>query len=171
MSRDSDKRPRPAEPESPIEIIRVHPESVDALYCLKQYYTELDRRFEKGFDPGASLPANPDELLPPHGAFLVAVAAGRPVGCGALKSSSADIGSIKRMWVAEDARGRGLGRRILSELEDQARQMGLTTLQLETNDSLAEAIRLYRIAGYHEVSPFNDDPYARHWFEKDLRSQ
>jgi hypothetical protein len=44
--------------------------------------------------------------------------------------------------------------------------LGLNTLRLETNRALAEAIRLYRTAGYHEVSRFNDDPYAHHWFEK-----
>jgi ribosomal protein S18 acetylase RimI-like enzyme len=72
------------------------------------------------------------------------------------------------MWVAESARGLGLGRRILSELEEHAKAQGTTTLRLETNQSLAEAISLYRSAGYVEVAAFNDEPYAHHWFEKHI---
>ncbi|EOD67361.1 hypothetical protein [Amycolatopsis vancoresmycina] len=45
---------------------------------------------------------------------------------------------------------------------------GVRTLRLETNRALAEAIALYRAAGYREVTPFNDEHYADHWFEKDL---
>ena len=72
------------------------------------------------------------------------------------------------MWVAESARGRGLGRRLLLALEEEARTLGLSTLRLETNRALEEAIRLYRSAGYIEVPSFNTDPYAHHWFEKRL---
>jgi len=70
------------------------------------------------------------------------------------------------MWVADTARGLGLGRRMLAELE--ARCPG-PVVHLETNGSLAEAIALYRSAGYTEVEPFNDEPYADLWFEKRLR--
>jgi ribosomal protein S18 acetylase RimI-like enzyme len=72
------------------------------------------------------------------------------------------------MWVAEDGRGLGIGRRMLEALEAEARALGLDTLRLETNSALAEAISLYRKAGYREVARFNDDPYAHHWFEKRL---
>jgi ribosomal protein S18 acetylase RimI-like enzyme len=73
---------------------------------------------------------------------------------------------LKRMWVAPTARGLGLGRRLLTELERLAREHGVRVLRLETNRSLTEAIALYRSAGYREVAPFNDEPYAHHWFEK-----
>jgi ribosomal protein S18 acetylase RimI-like enzyme len=72
------------------------------------------------------------------------------------------------MWVADDVRGLGIGRRMLDALEAEARALGLATLRLETNRALAEAINLYRKAGYQEVASFNDDPYAHHWFEKRL---
>lgn len=149
-------------------IDRVHPESREARWCLEQYYAELDRRFESGFDPSASLPAPATELIPPRGAFLVAAVDGLAVGCGAVTAISAEIASIKRMWIAEAMRGLGVGRRMLAALEDQAAQLGFTTLRLETNRSLREAIRLYTTRGYREVAPFNDDPYADHWFEKQL---
>ena len=69
------------------------------------------------------------------------------------------------MWVSPTARGLGLGRRMLSELEQLSRT---TAARLETNRSLTEAIALYRAPGYVEVEPFNDEPYAHHWFEKRL---
>jgi ribosomal protein S18 acetylase RimI-like enzyme len=74
------------------------------------------------------------------------------------------------MWVSPTARGLGLGRRLLQDLERQARAAGAEVLHLETNRSLSEAIALYRGGGYREVAPFNDEPYAHHWFEKRLAS-
>ena len=72
------------------------------------------------------------------------------------------------MWVAPTARGLGVGKRLLRELEEHARTRGATVARLETNRSLTEAISLYRSAGYVEVAPFDDEPYADHWFEKVL---
>jgi ribosomal protein S18 acetylase RimI-like enzyme len=70
------------------------------------------------------------------------------------------------MWVATSVRGLGLGRRLLSAIEDHARDRRVRTLRLETNRTLTEAIALYRSAGYQEVPAFNDEPFAHHWFEK-----
>lgn len=147
-------------------IERVDPASTAARWCVSQYFGELAGRFEEGFDPDLSIPADDAALRPPSGAFLMASVDGEPVACGAVKSLSPGIGSLKRMWVAESVRGLGLGRRMLSALEAEAGALRLTTLRLETNRALAEAIRLYESAGYVEVAPFNDDPYADHWFEK-----
>ena len=72
------------------------------------------------------------------------------------------------MWVAPDARGIGLGRRLLQELERLARDAGVESLRLETNGALGEAIGLYRTSGFREVEAFNAEPYAHHWFEKRL---
>jgi DNA-binding MarR family transcriptional regulator/ribosomal protein S18 acetylase RimI-like enzyme len=152
-----------------LRIERVDPASPAARWCVAQYFDELDRRFKTGFDPGASLPAEDRELVPPRGAFLVASADGQPVACGALKTVAPGVGSLKRMWVADAARGLGIGRRLLGALEAEAHDLALTTLRLETNDSLHEAIALYRSAGFREVAAFSSDPYARHWFEKTVR--
>jgi GNAT superfamily N-acetyltransferase len=78
------------------------------------------------------------------------------------------VGSLKRMWVAASARGTGLGRRMLLALEAEARELGVTTVRLETNRALTEAISLYQRAGYVQVAAFNADPYADFWFEKRL---
>jgi GNAT superfamily N-acetyltransferase len=108
-------------------------------------------------------------VRPPNGGFVVVYLRGEAIGCGAVKHHPGDVTDIKRMWVAESARGLGLGRRLLEHLEGLARERGSTTARLETGDVLPEAIALYRSAGYAEVPPFNDEPYADRWFSKELR--
>jgi len=135
---------------------------------LQAYVDELGGRFDGGFDPARSISAADHEMTPPAGEFLVAVLYGEPVGCGALKFHPGAPAEVKRMWVAPPARGLGLGRRLLAELEARAAGHGVRVLRLETNQTLAEAISLYRAAGYREVAAFNDEPYAHHWFEKSL---
>jgi ribosomal protein S18 acetylase RimI-like enzyme len=137
-----------------------------AQHCLREYFAELDRRFETGFDPSRSLPAHLDEMRAPAGRFLVASLRGEPVGCGALKFHGTEPAELKRMWVAPAARGLGVGRRLLSELEGRAFSSGNPVVRLDTNRALTEAIAMYRATGYREVDAFNDEPYAHHWFEK-----
>jgi DNA-binding MarR family transcriptional regulator len=148
---------------SPLDPVHPH-----ARYCLHSYFSELDRRFDTGFDPARSTLVNAEELRPPAGLFLVASLRGDPIGCGGLKFHDDEPTDIKRMWVAESARGLGVGRRLLSELEKYAAQHGARAVRLETNKSLVEAISLYRSAGYVKVAPFNNEPYAHHWFEKQI---
>ncbi|HEV8219032.1 MAG TPA: MarR family winged helix-turn-helix transcriptional regulator [Streptosporangiaceae bacterium] len=144
------------------------PASPEARACMAAYFAELGERFDGGFDPGASLPATDGDLVSPAGLLLLARLHGEPVGCGALKFHGTEPAELKRMWVANRARGLGLGRRLLAELEDQARRHGATVVRLETNQALTEAITLYRSAGYAEVAAFSDEQYAHHWFEKHL---
>jgi GNAT superfamily N-acetyltransferase len=144
------------------------PTTPDARWCIDQYFAELNARFETGFDPAQSISADADELTPPAGALLIARLNGRAIGCGALKFHPDAPAELKRMWVAPEARGLGLGRRLLEELEQHAREAGATAVRLETNRSLKEAIQLYRSTGYREVAAFNSEPYAHHWFEKNL---
>ena len=143
-------------------------DSDDVRWCFEQYYAELDDRFEAGFDVAAALPLGLDELTPPRGLVLVARLEGAPIGCGAVKLSDPDVAEIKRMWVSRAARGRGLGNRILAELESRAIAAGRSVARLETNRSLTEAVSMYRRRGYREVAPFNDERYGDHWFEKRL---
>jgi GNAT superfamily N-acetyltransferase len=99
---------------------------------------------------------------------MVARLRGRVAGCGALKLVGGGIGEVKRMWTADFARGQGVARTVLAAIEAKARELGVHTLRLETNKALVEAHALYRAAGYREVSAFNEEPYAHHWFAKQL---
>jgi DNA-binding MarR family transcriptional regulator/GNAT superfamily N-acetyltransferase len=145
-----------------------NPRSPDARSCLRAYFGELARRFDTGFDPALSIGAADEEMTPPAGLFLLATLHGEPVGCGAIRYHDRGPADVKRMWVSPSVRGLGLGRRILAELEERAAANGVRVLRLETNRTLAEAIGMYRSAGYREVGAFNDEPYAHHWFEKTL---
>jgi DNA-binding MarR family transcriptional regulator/GNAT superfamily N-acetyltransferase len=151
-----------------VEVRIEDPATAAATFCLQSYFAELDARFEGGFKPERSISAAAHDLVEPRGLLLVARLRDEPIGCGALKLHGRDPVEIKRMWVAPSARGLGLGRRLLSELERRARERGATVAHLETNRALTEAIGLYRSAGYAEVAPFNDEPYGDHWFEKAL---
>ena len=149
-----------------IDVAPIDPDDPRAQFCLQSYVSELNRRFEAGWDPSRSISAAAAEMRPPAGIFLLASLQGKPMGCVALKLHGEEPAEIKRMWVSDSARGLGIGRRLLSEIEAQAEVFGIQTLRLETNRALTEAINLYRSAGYVEVRPFNDEPYAHHWFEK-----
>jgi ribosomal protein S18 acetylase RimI-like enzyme len=151
-----------------VDIDVVDPATREARLCVQAYFAELGRRFDMGFDPALSIPAELEELRPPLGLFVVATLRHEPVGCGALKFHGDEPAELKRMWVAESARGLGIGRRLLAELERHAAEHGARVVRLETNKALTEAIGLYRSAGYREVAAFNDEPYAHHWFEKRL---
>jgi len=154
---------------SVIHVDEIDPDDAGARYCLQEYFDELDRRFDTGFDPEVSRRAGADEMRAPAGTFLVAHLRHEPVGCGGLKFHGDEPAEIKRMWVAPSARGLGVGRRLLDELERRAAVNGCRAVHLDTNGTLVEAIGMYRAAGYREVTAFNDEPYADHWFEKRLR--
>lgn len=140
----------------------------DAQHCLALYFEELARRFEEGFDPGKGNKASEDELSPPNGSFVIARMDGDAVGCGALRLLDPATAEIKRMWIAPDVRGLGIAVRLLRTLEGIAARLGATKVCLDTNRALKEAHALYRREGYAEIDRFNDNPYANHWFAKDL---
>lgn len=153
---------------SMVQISGCEPGHPAARSCMQAYFSELDRRFDGGFDPARSIPAEDQDLTPPAGLLLVASLYGEPIGCGAVKLHGHAPAEIKRMWVSPAVRGLGVGRRILAGLEEHAAAQGARIVRLETSGTLHEAISLYRAAGYREVGPFNDEPYAQHWFEKAL---
>jgi GNAT superfamily N-acetyltransferase len=151
-----------------VVIEQVDPEHADARYCLAEYVAELNRRSDRGFDPSVGATALPHEVRPPSGAFFVAYLRGEAIGCGAVKHHDDAPAEIKRMWIAPAARGLGLGRRLLETLEVCARDRGAALAHIETSAALGEALALYRSAGWVEVAPFNDEPFADHWLEKRL---
>jgi DNA-binding MarR family transcriptional regulator/GNAT superfamily N-acetyltransferase len=153
---------------TPVEIMVVPPHEVEARWCLDRYFEELAVRFENGFDPHAGKALSDAEMTPPNGFFLLARRDGQPIGCAALVRLDAETAEIKRMWTAPSARGQGVARRMLGELDKVARKAGYRKLRLDTNRALTEAHALYRRQGFVETARYNDNPYAHYWFEKDL---
>jgi DNA-binding MarR family transcriptional regulator/GNAT superfamily N-acetyltransferase len=152
-----------------VEVAPADPKDPRAQHCLAAYAAELDARFADGFDAARSIPLGEDELDEPRGVLLLATLHQEPVGCGALRFHDGAPTELKRMWVSPEARGLGVGRRLLQELEARAAERH-PVVHLETNGSLTEAIAMYRAAGYEEVAPFSDEAYAHHWFRKRLRA-
>jgi GNAT superfamily N-acetyltransferase len=109
-------------------------------------------------------------VAPGRGAFLVAYLDGAPVACGAVRLLDAAAAEVKRMFVVDEARGRGFGRQMLEALESQARDLGATRLVLETGVRQQEALGLYESAGFTRIDPcgeYVDSPLSV-CFGKDL---
>lgn len=146
----------------------VDPRSADALWAMTQYFEELDRRFTTGFDPGDTPVADAPSMSPSGGGFIVARDDDGVVACGGVLRVADTIAEIKRMWVHPRTRGQGLGKRMLTELETLVVALGYSRVILDTNGVLTEAITMYHRSGYTDIERYNDNPYAMHWFAKDL---
>lgn len=116
----------------------------------------------------ASPTATPEELSPPHGAYVALFEDGRPVAGGGVKRIGDRLGELKRMFVVPDARGRGVSRELLAALEDEARRLGFQRLRLDTGPHNSAALVLYPSAGYAEIADYNGNPHAIFWGEKTL---
>lgn len=90
------------------------------------------------------------------------------MGCAGLRLLPERIGEVTRVFVRPAARRRGLGARLIAEIDRRARVHGVAVLRLDTRDDLVEARRLYQRLGFAEVPAFNNGPYAEHWFVKRL---
>ncbi len=99
-------------------------------------------------------PMDGAQFDPPGGRFLIAYAGGTAVACGGWRTHGPGQGEIKRMFVAEAGRRRGIAGRLLAELERTAIDAGLTRMVLETGDAQPEAIALYTRAGYVPTEGF-----------------
>ena len=145
--------------------VRVEPVPDDdpaARECLRAYAAELAVRFPEGYADSALVRPGETEV------FLLAREEDRPVGCVAFRRLSGGAAEVRHLWVSDEARGLGLGRRLLSQVEAAAAGRGITTMRLGTHRSLGEAIALYRSGGYREIPPYDDSPYNQLAFEKAL---
>ena len=95
-----------------------------------------------------------DALAAPDAVFLVARRNGELLGSIAFRIIAPGHAEIKRMFVRAEARGIGVGRRLLEALEDAARQRSIDRISLETGTKQPEAIGLYRASGYQDCPPF-----------------
>lgn len=150
-----------------VVILAEPADSAEVRWCFGRYTEELGRLF--GYVVEEALPLVPDELTPPRGMVLIARHGGEAVGCGAVKLQQPRIAEIKRMWVAPPMRGRGLGRQLLAALELRALEASKSVARLDSNEHLQAALAMYRAHGYREVGPYNAEPFATHWLEKELR--
>ena len=142
------------------------PASPEAALLIRELDDELRRRY-----PGQPIfGLSPAETAAFEGVFLLAWLDGALVGCGALRPLGTDVGEVKRMYVRPEARGRGVARRLLAALEEEAAARGCRRVRLETGVDQQEAIRLYASSGYVPIPCFGEyaeEPYSV-CFEKRL---
>jgi GNAT superfamily N-acetyltransferase len=146
---------------------RREPEEPPASELLAEMRLELNDVYDT-FSRLDNPPLSPAELRPPGGAYLVCFEDDVPVAGGGLRRLSAGVAEIKRMFVRPAARSRGLARSLLVALEDEAVSLGYTTVRLDTGPKQVHGLALYRSAGYVDVEPYNDNPFACFWGEKRL---
>lgn len=160
-------------PVLPILISATSPTSADAKEVSLRYYEEIVSRYhgrpasrQETLDAQAGYPS--DDLAAPLGILLLARQGAAVLGCAGMRVRPGNIGEVTRVFVEPTARGRGVGRRLMEELERRARDLGLDALRLDTRSDLVEARSLYAALGFIEGEAHNTDPYANHWFRKEL---
>ena len=153
-------------------MITVHfelcdPEQPPASELLAATRAELNDVYET-FSRLDNPPLAPAELRAPGGAYVVGYEGEETVAGGGVRRLADGVAEIKRMYVRPSARSRGVAAALLAALEDAARALGYTCARLDTGPKQPHALRLYRSAGYAEVPPYNDNPFACFWGEKVL---
>ncbi len=144
------------------------PDSPAAQNCLRAYFALLTTKIPD-LPPNLFPLPDPDaqQYRPPDGTFLIAFAGDTPLGCVSLRRLTATTGEVKRLWVAATARGQGLARRLMTDLETAARAQGLTRLNLDTHENLTGALILYQKTGWIPTAAYSGPP-STHWFTKPL---
>ena len=145
-----------------VEIRHERPDAPDAEALVLELEDHLAARYPAESRHGFSVRQLIDEGVD----FFVLRSDGRPAGCGGILFVADDgepYGEVKRMYVRDEFRGSGFGRRILAHLVDQARTRGVPLLRLETGIDQVEAIGLYEAMGFRRCLPFGpyrDDPLS-----------
>ncbi|MFF5255734.1 GNAT family N-acetyltransferase [Streptomyces leeuwenhoekii] len=142
-----------------MDIRRVAYDHPDAVKLDAEVQAEYDRRYGDG---GDATVLDPADFVPPNGLYLIAYdEQGVPVASGGWRRQDANAqgnldgdAELKRMFVLEQMRGRGLARRILAALEEDARAAGRVRMVLETGTAQPEAIALYTSSGYEPCEKF-----------------
>ncbi|MCW2541821.1 MAG: GCN5-related N-acetyltransferase [Frankiales bacterium] len=155
-------------PEIKIQTVRYDHDDAQRLTA------DVQREYVRRYGGPDESPMDPAEFAEPAGTFLLAYDGAEPVGMGGWRRHGDErvdtawagpAAEIKRMYVAPQARGRGVARALLAELETTARAAGMDWLILETGDQQPEAIQLYESSGYREIPAFGhyaNEPGAIH---------
>ncbi|MFF8311673.1 GNAT family N-acetyltransferase [Streptomyces lydicus] len=147
--------PRPPGP-TRLTILRTTVADPLARPLLDELTHEYSTRYAKPVDLSREYPA--EEFAPPGGAFLLLLEDGAPVAGGAYRRYDARTAELKRIWTHSAHRRRGLGRRVLAALEEDAAARGYTRVHLTTGPRQPEAKGLYLAAGYRPLFDLSVPP-------------
>jgi ribosomal protein S18 acetylase RimI-like enzyme len=148
-----------ADVEAVLGLFRAYAASLSVDLCFQNFEAEL-----------AGLPG---AYAPLKGALLLARgAAGESLGCVALRpTAEPSVCEMKRLYVAPEGRGTGLGRALAEAIMTEARLLGYAEIRLDTLPEMADAIGLYGRLGFRPIAPYYDTPVAgTHFLAKTLAS-
>ena len=120
---------------------------------VRDLINELDRGLSCEYPPEQRHGLSLDSIFQPHVRFFVARLDGVAVGCGGV-ALFATFGEVKRMYVRESVRGRGIASALLTQIELETKNSGLELLCLETGERQFPAMRLYERAGFRRCDAF-----------------
>jgi GNAT superfamily N-acetyltransferase len=152
---------------SNLRFERADPDEPRASELLVEMRAELNDVYESS-NRLDNPPLVADELRGPDGAYLVGYEGTQAVAGGGLRRLDDGVAEIKRMYVRPSSRSRGVARALLKALEQTARELGYERIRLDTGPKQVHGLALYRSAGYVDVAPYNDNPFACFWGEKHL---
>lgn len=133
------------------------PADVDTCRVLFEEY-----RLSQGFSPcfqgfAGEIAGLPGDYAPPRGCLLVATVEGRPAGCVAVRPLPEGGAEMKRLYVRDAYRGRGLGRTLAREAIARAAALGYGELRLDTMPTMDGAQALYESLGFVDTARYNDN--------------
>jgi GNAT superfamily N-acetyltransferase len=152
-----------------VQVKPADPFGTAARQLVQEMVAEIPQRYGEALDATA-LSERTGRVLAANAAFagerrsfLVAMIGDQIAGCGALqpldKVLGAEIGEVKRMYVTQSLRRRGVGAAILTALEEEAKRCGYRRLRLETGDRQPEAVALYEASGWVRIETFGSDKH------------
>ena len=135
-----------------LKIVEADPRGADALALLREAAIEARELYPELFAADTPWPGNPP--TPDRGVYLLAYLDGKPVASGALRPIDQATVEIRRMFVTENARRKGLARAMLGELEARAAGFGYSSMRLETGNRQLSAMALYETLGLRRIAAF-----------------
>lgn len=155
-----------------MEIINGHTAQwipvVRTMFLQYADWLKIDLCFQ-GFDQ--ELRTLPGDYAPPKGRLFLALSGEEVAGCAALRHWSDDVGEMKRLYVRDDFRGLGIGKRLILRVLDEAKAIGYKSVRLDTLPMMGAAIAMYRALGFKEIAPYRANPVpGALYFELDLNA-